>query len=50
MDANCIDNLIDHVKLHPCLYNKDQTSKLSAEQKNKLWVEIADSIGSKPGL
>ena len=50
MDANCIDDLIDNVKLHPCLYNKDQTSKLNIEQKNKLWAKIANSIGSEPGL
>lgn len=44
MDKLWIEMLIDSVKSHPCLYDKEQATRFNIDQKNQIWIEIANKL------
>lgn len=44
MDNATIELLIESVKGHPCLYDKEQATRFNIDQKNQIWIEIANKL------
>lgn len=44
MNIATIETLIETVKCYPCLYDKEQASRANIDQKNQVWIEIANKI------